>query len=188
MEELIKEYENSNLNETTKNIRILIVNTERKKQEVTSTIEKLKKLFIEGLTISNIDYEIEPNLNHMMILLKGDILESDFFKNLKNDFSIDDLDTALNNVEGETKLKSIVKLYKILNEINELYLDLRSVLFNTINIVFDKKPEESKIEEIRKEDLIKLVDDEILDEKTYNYLSEFIKFFLDEKAIILTNE
>ena len=74
---------------------------------------------------------------------------------------------------------------RVLDEINEMYLDLRSILFNTISLVFDKDPEESNIDDLIKEELTSLVENETLDETTYNILSEFMKFFLEEKAIML---
>ncbi|MBO6145925.1 MAG: hypothetical protein J6O62_03920 [Bacilli bacterium] len=189
MNEYISNYENSDLSEKIKNKRILIINTKLKQDEILKKIELLKKLFIDEFNKSDIDYELEPNLNHMMILLKGSILDNDYCKKINKAFSINEIENNLNKENTEEidigYLKEYIKLYKILDEINEMYLDLRSILFNTISLVFDKDPEESNIDDLIKEELTSLVENETLDETTYNILSEFMKFFLEEKAIML---
>lgn len=185
----INTYENSDLTENIKNKRILIINTKIKKDELLNKLNISKGLFIDEFNASNIDYELEPNLNHMMILLKGSILESDLLKKIDNELTIEEIEKLINEEESKGEnlddIKKYIKLYKMLDDINEQYLDLRSILFNTISLVFDKDPEESNIDDLIKEELTTLVSNETLDETTYNILSEFMKFFLDEKAIML---
>ena len=185
----INTYENSDLIENIKNKRILIINTKIKKDELLNKLNTSKGLFIDEFNASNIDYELEPNLNHMMILLKGSILESDLLKKIDNELTIEEIEKLINEEESKGEnlddIKKYIKLYKMLDDINEQYLDLRSILFNTISLVFDKDPEESNIDDLIKEELTTLVSNETLDETTYNILSEFMKFFLDEKAIML---
>ena len=190
MNEKISMYENSDLTANIKNKRILIINTKEKEDELLDKLNASKRLFIDEFNASNIDYELEPNLNHMMILLKGSILEHDLCKN--KELTIEEIEKLIHEEESKGEnlddIKKYIKLYKMLDDINEQYLDLRSMLFNTISLVFDKDPEESNIDDLIKEELTILVSNETLDETTYNILSEFMKFFLDEKAIMLIEE
>lgn len=168
--ELINIYENSNLNEEIKNKRILILNTKLSKDQLEYNLKQSINNFIIEFNSSGLEYDLEPNLKHMLILLKGDILESYFCKNINKDFTIDELEQLIyqEEIKGENldDLKLNVKLYKILDDINEQFEDLKSMLENTINIVLDKNIN----------NLDNYLRSNILDDITYNLLNEFIDY------------
>ncbi|MBQ9024428.1 MAG: hypothetical protein IJ105_04325 [Bacilli bacterium] len=180
--ELINIYEKSVLDEETKNKRILILNTEIKRQEYEKNISNLINQFILEFNSSGLDYELELNLKHMLILLKGDILESDFCKKLESqniEFTIEELEKYIyqEEIKGENldDIKLNIKLYKMLDNINEEYKDLKSILENTINIVLDNNIN----------NLNNYLQKNILDEMTYNCVNNFLT--LIDKNVILVN-
>ena len=181
--ELINNYENSNLDESIKNKRILILNTELKKQEYEKNINLLINNFINEFNLSGLEYEIEPNLKHMLILLKGDIIESDFCKKIESqnmEFTIEELEKYIyqEELKGENldDVKLNIKLYKMLDNINEEYKDLKSILQNTIDIVLDNNIN----------NLESYLQNNILDEMTYSLLKEFINYQKNDNIILNT--
>lgn len=71
------------------------MNAKIKKDSIDKEINELIDNFVIEFNQSDLDYDYEKDLNHMLILLKGDILYSDFCKkfNFNNGkFSIDDLE------------------------------------------------------------------------------------------------
>ena len=76
--ELINIYENSNINEEIKNKRILILNTKLSKDQLEYNLKYSINQFVIEFNSSEPEYNLEPNLKHMLILIKGYILESDF--------------------------------------------------------------------------------------------------------------
>ena len=153
--ELINNIESSNLEEEIKNKRILILNTKLKKDEIENNLKSEINKFIIEFNSSGLEYELEPNLKYMLILIKGDIIESNFCKELKSkniEFTIDELDkyiyqAELNNEDNLDDVKLNIRLYKILDKINDEYEDLLSILINTINIVLDKDYEKDSIDD-----------------------------------------
>lgn len=183
IEEYIDNIKNSSLEESIKNKRLLIINTKLVKDKIYDEIESDIKNFIIEFNMSGLEYDIEPKINRMIILLKGDILNSDFCKMLESkniEFTADELlnyihDAELNNGDNLDDVKINIKLYKILENINEKNSDLKSTLLNTINIVLNKNYDRIDINEfsiITKE----LVKNNILDDITFNYLTEFYNY------------
>lgn len=183
IEEYIDNIKNSSLEESIKNKRLLIINTKLVKDKMYNEIKLDIKNFIFEFNMSGLDYDIEPKINRMLILLKGDILASDFCKMLESkniEFTVNELlnyinSAELNNGDNLDDVKLNVKLYKILENINEKNSDLKSTLLNTINIVLNKNYDRIDINEfsiITKE----LVKNNILDDITFNYLTEFYNY------------
>lgn len=183
IEEYIDNIKNSSLEESIKNKRLLIINTKLVKDKMYNEIESDIKNFIIEFNMSGLEYDIEPKISHMIILLKGDILHSDFCKMLESkniEFTVNELlnyihDAELNNGDNLDDVKINIKLYKILENINEKNSDLKSTLLNTINIVLNKNYDRIDINEfsiITKE----LVKNNILDDITFNYLTEFYNY------------
>ena len=107
----------------------------------------------------------------MLILLKGDILESEFCKKINKEFTIEELEQLIyqEELKGQNldDVKLNLKLYKMLDNINEEYEDLKSILENTINIVLDNDIN----------NLDNYLQNNILDETTFNLLKELIVDF-----------
>ena len=183
LEEYINSIKNSNLIEIIKEKRLLIINTKLKKDKIYNEIKLDIKNFIFEFNMSGLDYDIEPKLNRMIILLKGDILASDFCKMLESkniEFTVNELlnyinSAELNNGDNLDDVKLNIKLYKILENINEKNSDLKSTLLNTINIVLNKNYDRIDINEFS---IIinELVNNNILDDITFNYLTEFYNY------------
>ena len=142
----------------------------------------IKKIIIE-FNMSGLEYDIEPKINRMIILLKGDILNSDFCKMLESkniEFTVNELlnyinSAELNNGDNLDDVKLNIKLYKILGNINEKNSDLKSTLLNTINVILEKnydKIDSNEFNIITNE----LVKNNILDDITFNYLTEFYNY------------
>ena len=109
--ELIKKYSAEDIDNQIKIKRILILNAKLKKDSIDKEINELIDNFVIEFNQSDLDYEYEKNLNHMLILLKGDILYSDFCKkfNFNNGkFSIDDLEKKIYKEEIETGKNYII--------------------------------------------------------------------------------
>ena len=146
-------------------------------------IESDIKKFIIEFNMSGLEYDIEPKINRMIILLKGDILNSDFCKMLESkniEFTVNELlnyinSAELNNGDNLDDVKLNIKLYKILGNINEKNSDLKSTLLNTINVILEKnydKIDSNEFNIITNE----LVKNNILDDITFNYLTEFYNY------------
>lgn len=183
IEEYIDNIKNSSLEESIKNKRLLIINTKLVKDKMYNEIESDIKNFIIEFNMSGLEYDIEPKISHMIILLKGDILNSDFCKMLKSkniDFTADELldyihSAELNNGDNLDDVKLNIKLYKLLENINEKNVNLKSILLNTINVILEKnydKIDGNEFNIITKE----LVQNNILDELTFKYILEFYNY------------
>ena len=183
IEEYIDNIKNSNLKKNIKNKRLLIINTKFVKDKMYNEIESDIKKFIIEFNMSGLEYDIEPKINRMIILLKGDILNSDFCKMLESkniEFTVNELlnyinSAELNNGDNLDDVKLNIKLYKILENINEKNSDLKSTLLNTINVILEKiydKIEGNEFNIITKE----LVQNNILDELTFKYILEFYNY------------
>ncbi len=183
LEKYINNIKNSNLTEIIKEKRLLIINTKLVKDKMYNEIESDIKKFIIEFNMSGLEYDIEPKINRMIILLKGDILNSDFCKMLESkniEFTVNELlnyinSAELNNGDNLDDVKLNIKLYKILENINEKNSDLKSTLLNTINIVLNKNYDRIDINEFS---IItnELVKNNILDDITFNYLTEFYNY------------
>lgn len=183
IEEYIDNIKNSSLEESIKNKRLLIINTKLVKDKMYNEIESDIKNFIIEFNMSGLEYDIEPKISHMIILLKGDILNSDFCKMLKSkniEFTADELldyihSAELNNGDNLDDVKLNIKLYKLLENINEKNINLKSILLNTINVILEKnydKIDGNEFNIITKE----LVQNNILDELTFKYILEFYNY------------
>lgn len=183
IEEYIDNIKNSSLEESIKNKRLLIINTKLVKDKMYNEIESDIKNFIIEFNMSGLEYDIEPKISHMIILLKGDILNSDFCKMLKSkniDFTADELldyihSAELNNGDNLDDVKLNIKLYKLLENINEKNINLKSILLNTINVILEKnydKIDSNEFNIITKE----LVQNNTLDELTFKYILEFYNY------------
>lgn len=183
IEEYIDNIKNSSLEESIKNKRLLIINTKIVKDKMYNEIESDIKNFIIEFNMSGLEYDIEPKISHMIILLKGDILNSDFCKMLKSkniEFTADELldyihSAELNNGDNLDDVKINIKLYKLLENINEKNINLKSILLNTINVILEKnydKIDGNEFNIITKE----LVQNNILDELTFKYILEFYNY------------
>lgn len=146
-------------------------------------IESDIKKFIIEFNMSGLEYDIEPKINRMIILLKGDILNSDFCKMLESkniEFTVNELlnyinSAELNNGDNLDDVKLNIKLYKILGNINEKNSDLKSTLLNTINVILEKnydKIDSNEFNIITNE----LVQNNTLDELTFKYILEFYNY------------
>ena len=121
IEEYIDNIKNSNLKKSIKNKRLLIINTKLVKDKMYNEIESDIKKFIIEFNMSGLEYDIEPKINRMIILLKGDILNSDFCKMLESkniEFTADELLNYIHSAEFNNgdNLDDV----KILNYINYL--------------------------------------------------------------------
>ena len=183
IEEYIDNIKNSSLEESIKNKRLLIINTKLVKDKMYNEIESDIKNFIIEFNMSGLEYDIEPKISHMIILLKGDILNSDFCKMLKSkniEFTADELldyihSAELNNGDNLDDVKLNIKLYKLLENINEKNINLKSILLNTINVILEKnydKIDSNEFNIITKE----LVQNNTLDELTFKYILEFYNY------------
>ena len=121
IEEYIDNIKNSNLKKSIKNKRLLIINTKFVKDKMYNEIESDIKKFIIEFNMSGLEYDIEPKISHMIILLKGDILNSDFCKMLESkniEFTADELlnyihSAEFNNGDNLDDVKLNIKLYKL---------------------------------------------------------------------------
>lgn len=183
IEEYIDNIKNSSLEENIKNKRLLIINTKLAKDKMYNEIESDIKNFIIEFNMSGLEYDIEPKISHMIILLKGDILNSDFCKMLESkniEFTVDELlnyihSAEFNNGDNLDDIKLNIKLYKLLENINEKNINLKSTLLNTINIILEKnydKIDGNEFYAITKE----LVQNNTLDELTFKYILEFYNY------------
>lgn len=183
LEEYIDNIKNSNLKESIKNKRLLIINTKLVKDKIYNEIESDIKNFIIEFNMSGLEYDIEPKINRMIILLKGDILNSDFCKMLESkniEFTADELlnyihSAEFNNGDNLDDVKLNIKLYKLLENINEKNINLKSILLNTINVILEKnydKIDSNEFNIITKE----LVQNNTLDELTFKYILEFYNY------------
>ena len=183
IEEYIDNIKNSSLEESIKNKRLLIINTKIVKDKMYNEIESDIKNFIIEFNMSGLEYDIEPKINRMIILLKGDILNSDFCKMLESkniEFTADELlnyihGAEFNNGDNLDDVKLNIKLYKLLKNINEKNINLKSILLNTINVILEKnydKIDSNEFNIITKE----LVQNNILDELTFKYILEFYNY------------
>ena len=183
LEEYIDNIKNSNLKESIKNKRLLIINTKLVKDKIYNEIESDIKNFIIEFNMIGLEYDIEPKINRMIILLKGDILNSDFCKMLESkniEFTVDELlnyihSAELNNGDNLDDVKLNIKLYKLLENINEKNINLKSILLNTINVILEKnydKIDSNEFNIITKE----LVQNNTLDELTFKYILEFYNY------------
>lgn len=183
LEEYIDNIKNSNLKESIKNKRLLIINTKLVKDKIYNEIESDIKNFIIEFNMIGLEYDIEPKINRMIILLKGDILNSDFCKMLESkniEFTVDELlnyihSAELNNGDNLDDVKLNIKLYKLLENINEKNINLKSTLLNTINVILEKnydKIDGNEFNIITKE----LVQNNTLDELTFKYIIEFYNY------------
>ena len=183
IEEYIDNIKNSSLEESIKNKRLLIINTKLVKDKMYNEIESNIKNFIIEFNMSGLEYDIEPKINRMIILLKGDILNSDFCKMLESkniEFTADELldyihSAELNNGDNLDDVKLNIKLYKLLENINEKNINLKSILLNTINVILEKnydKIDSNEFNIITKE----LVQNNTLDELTFKYILEFYNY------------
>ena len=188
IEEYIDNIKNSNLKKSIKNKRLLIINTKLVKDKMYNEIESDIKKFIIEFNMSGLEYDIEPKINRMIILLKGDILNSDFCKMLESkniEFTADELlnyihDAELNNGDNLDDVKLNIKLYKLLENINEKNINLKSILLNTINVILEKnydKIDSNEFNIITKE----LVQNNTLDELTFKYILEFYNYIESDK-------
>lgn len=183
IEEYIDNIKNSNLKKSIKNKRLLIINTKLVKDKMYNEIESDIKKFIIEFNMSGLEYDIEPKINRMIILLKGDILNSDFCKMLESkniEFTADELlnyihSAKFNNGDNLDDVKLNIKLYKLLENINEKNINLKSILLNTINVILEKnydKIDSNEFNIITK----KLVQNNTLDELTFKYILEFYNY------------
>lgn len=183
IEEYIDNIKNSNLKKNIKNKRLLIINTKLVKDKMYNEIESDIKNFIIEFNMSGLEYDIEPKINRMIILLKGDILNSDFCKMLESkniEFTADELlnyihSAEFNNGDNLDDVKLNIKLYKLLENINEKNINLKSILLNTINVILEKnydKIDSNEFNIITKE----LVQNNTLDELTFKYILEFYNY------------
>ena len=183
IEEYIDNIKNSSLEESIKNKRLLIINTKLVKDKMYNEIESDIKNFIIEFNMSGLEYDIEPKISHMIILLKGDILHSDFCKMLESkniEFTADELldyihSAEFNNGDNLDDVKINIKLYKLLENINEKNINLKSILLNAINVILEKnydKIDGNEFNIITKE----LVQNNILDELTFKYILEFYNY------------
>ena len=183
IEEYIDNIKNSNLKKSIKNKRLLIINTKLVKDKMYNEIESDIKKFIIEFNMSGLEYDIEPKINRMIILLKGDILNSDFCKMLESkniEFTADELlnyihDAEFNNGDNLDDVKLNIKLYKLLENIIEKNINLKSILLNTINVILEKiydKIDGNEFNIITKE----LVQNNTLDELTFKYILEFYNY------------
>lgn len=183
IEEYIDNIKNSNLKKSIKNKRLLIINTKLVKDKMYNEIESNIKNFIIEFNMSGLEYDIEPKINRMIILLKGDILNSDFCKMLESkniEFTADELlnyihSAEFNNGDNLDDVKLNIKLYKLLENINEKNINLKSILLNTINVILEKnydKIDSNEFNIITKE----LVQNNTLDELTFKYILEFYNY------------
>ena len=183
IEEYIDNIKNSNLKKSIKNKRLLIINTKLVKDKMYNEIESDIKNFIIEFNMSGLEYDIEPKINRMIILLKGDILNSDFCKMLESkniEFTADELlnyihSAEFNNGDNLDDVKLNIKLYKLLENINEKNINLKSILLNTINVILEKnydKIDSNEFNIITKE----LVQNNTLDELTFKYILEFYNY------------
>ena len=183
IEEYIDNIKNSNLKKSIKNKRLLIINTKFVKDKMYNEIESDIKKFIIEFNMSGLEYDIEPKISHMIILLKGDILNSDFCKMLESkniEFTADELlnyihSAEFNNGDNLDDVKLNIKLYKLLENINEKNINLKSILLNTINVIVEKnyvKIDSNEFNIITK----KLVQNDTLDELTFKYILEFYNY------------
>ena len=69
IDELINKYQNSDLNEDIKNKRILILNTKKEKEKRMNELVALCGKFVIDFNASNLDYEIDPNINNMLMMI-----------------------------------------------------------------------------------------------------------------------
>ena len=183
IEEYIDNIKNSNLKKSIKNKRLLITNTKLVKDKMYNEIESDIKKFIIEFNMSGLEYDIEPKISHMIILLKGDILNSDFCKMLESkniEFTADELlnyihSAEFNNGDNLDDVKLNIKLYKLLENINEKNINLKSILLNTINVILEKnydKIDSNEFNIITKE----LAQNNTLDELTFKYILEFYNY------------
>jgi len=183
IEEYIDNIKNSNLKKSIKNKRLLIINTKLVKDKMYNEIESDIKKFIIEFNMSGLEYDIEPKINRMIILLKGDILNSDFCKMLESkniEFTADELLNYIHSAEFNSgdnldDVKLNIKLYKLLENINEKNINLKSILLNTINVILEKnydKIDSNEFNIITKE----LVQNNTLDELTFKYILEFYNY------------
>ena len=183
IEEYIDNIKNSNLKKSIKNKRLLIINTKLVKDKMYNEIESDIKKFIIEFNMSGLEYDIEPKINRMIILLKGDILNSDFCKMLESkniEFTADELlnyihSAEFNNGDNLDDVKLNIKLYKLVENINEKNINLKSILLNTINVILEKnydKIDSNEFNIITKE----LVQNNTLDELTFKYILEFYNY------------
>lgn len=181
--ELIKKYSAEDIDNQTKIKRILILNAKIKKDSIDKEINELIDNFVIEFNQSDLDYDYEKNLNHMLILLKGDILYSDFCKkfNFNNGkFSIDDLEKRIYKEEIETgnnydQLKNDIKLYNILMTIDEKNKNLREELLSMLNKIVNEEYNEAQLS-LMKNKIFELYKNNILDKVTYLYSMEFINY------------
>ena len=183
IEEYIDNIKNSNLKKSIKNKRLLIINTKLVKDKMYNEIESDIKKFIIEFNMSGLEYDIEPKINRMIILLKGDILNSDFCKMLESkniEFTADELlnyihSAEFNNGDNLDDVKLNIKLYKLLENINEKNINLKSILLNTINVILEKNYD--KIDSNEFNIITKgLVQNNTLDELTFKYILEFYNY------------
>lgn len=183
IEKYIDNIKNSNLKKSIKNKRLLIINTKLVKDKMYNEIESDIKKFIIEFNMSGLEYDIEPKINRMIILLKGDILNSDFCKMLESkniEFTADELlnyihSAEFSNGDNLDDVKLNIKLYKLLENINEKNINLKSILLNTINVILEKnydKIDGNEFNIITKE----LVQNNTLDELTFKYILEFYNY------------
>lgn len=183
IEKYIDNIKNSNLKKSIKNKRLLIINTKLVKDKMYNEIESDIKKFIIEFNMSGLEYDIEPKINRMIILLKGDILNSDFCKMLESkniEFTADELlnyihSAEFSNGDNLDDVKLNIKLYKLLENINEKNINLKSILLNTINVILEKnydKIDSNEFNIITKE----LVQNNTLDELTFKYILEFYNY------------
>ena len=188
LEKYINNIKNSNLTEIIKEKRLLIINTKLVKDKMYNEIESDIKKFIIEFNMSGLEYDIEPKINRMIILLKGDILNSDFCKMLESkniEFTADELlnyihSAEFNNGDNLDDVKLNIKLYKLLENINEKNINLKSILLNTINVILEKnydKIDSNEFNIITK----KLVQNNTLDELTFKYILEFYNYIESDK-------
>ena len=96
------------------------------------------------------------------------------------DFTADELldyihSAELNNGDNLDDVKLNIKLYKLLENINEKNINLKSILLNTINVILEKnydKIDSNEFNIITKE----LVQNNTLDELTFKYILEFYNY------------
>ena len=188
LEKYINNIKNSNLTEIIKEKRLLIINTKLKKDKMYNEIKLNINNFIFEFNMSGLEYDIEPKINRMIILLKGDILNSDFCKMLESkniEFTADELlnyihDAELNNGDNLDDVKLNIKLYKLLENINEKNINLKSILLNKINVILEKdydKIDGNEFNVITKE----LVQNNTLDELNFKYIIEFYDYIESDK-------
>lgn len=189
--ELIKKYSVEDIDNQIKIKRILILNAKLKKDSIDKEINELIDNFVIEFNQSDLDYEYEKNLNHMLILLKGDILCSDFCKkfNFNNGkFSIEDLEKKIYKEEIETgnnydQLKNNIKLYNILITIDEKNKNLREELLSVLNKIVNGEYNEDQLS-LMKNKIFELYKNNVLDKVTYLYSIEFINY-LNSKIYLL---